>query len=343
MAQVIIRILIVDDYEPWRRFIRLALLAYDKLQVIAEVSDGLDAVEKARQLQPDLILLDIGLPKLNGIEAARRIREVSPTSKILFVSGNQAWDIAAEALRLGASGYVVKSGAASELLAAIWVVLEGKQFLSPSLSRPNLTDRNARDPDKIFSSKRTIAAPKAERVMARHHEVGFYSDDRGLLEALTQFVGSALQVGNAAIVVATESHRNRLLVSLQKYGLNVVAAVEQGKYIALDAAGALETIMVDDKLDTVRFLAMFGDLIGKAAEAASGGQSRVAIFGECVQLLWAEAKVEAAIQAEKLGNQIAKKYSVDILCGYSLASFQHGIGSHLFKNVCAEHSAVHMW
>ena len=81
-----IRVLVVDDYEPWRRFLRLTLLVLGKLEVVAEIFDGLEAVQKTQELQPDLILLDIGLPNLNGIEVARRIREVSPKSKILFVS-----------------------------------------------------------------------------------------------------------------------------------------------------------------------------------------------------------------------------------------------------------------
>jgi DNA-binding NarL/FixJ family response regulator len=343
MGRPVVRVLIVDDYEPWRRFIRLTLLAYEELQVIGEVSDGLEAVRQAHQLQPELILLDIGLPELNGIEAARRIRKVSPTSKILVVSENRAWDIVEEALIVGASGYVAKSSAANELLAAIWAVLAGKQFLSAGLADPSLTGPEERNTANIFSRNRIIAALKQEGVIARHHEVGFYSDDRGLLDALTQFIGAALKVGNAAIIIATESHRNRLLVSLQKYGLNVIAAVEQGKYIALDAAGALSTVMVDGKLDAVRFFAVFDDLIGKAAEAARGGQSRVFIFGECVQLLWAQKKAEAAIQMEKLGNQLAKRFDVDILCAYSLMSFQGGIGSHIFEKICAEHSAVHTW
>jgi DNA-binding NarL/FixJ family response regulator len=336
MGRPITRVLIVDDYEPWRRFIRLTLLAHEELQVVGEVADGLEAVEKAHQLQPDLILLDIGLPKLNGIEAARIIRDISPTSKILIVSENRAWDLAQEALRVGASGYVAKSGAASELVPAIRAVLEGKQFLSPSFSSPSRAAN-------ILPSKQIIAAPKPESVMARRHEVGFYSDDRGLLDALAQFIGAALKVGNAAIVIATEAHRNRLLVSLQKYGLNVVTAVEQGKYIALDAAGVISTVMVDGKLDAVRFFAAFHDLITDATVAARGGQSRVAVFGECVQLLWAEAKAEAAIQMEKAGSQLTKRYDVDILCGYTLASFQGGIGSHVFERVCAEHSAIHKW
>src|SRR5882672_11695425 len=92
------RILVVEDYEPFQRFIRSTLEKKPELQVICSVSDGLEAVQKAEELQPDLILLDIGLPKLNGIEAARRIRKLSPKSKILFFSENRSLEIVEEAL-----------------------------------------------------------------------------------------------------------------------------------------------------------------------------------------------------------------------------------------------------
>ena len=130
----IVRSLLVDDYEPWRRFVRSKLESVAGVQIIGEVSDGLKSVEQAKALQPDLILLDIGLPTINGIEAARRIREASPLSKILFVSESRSSDIAQEALKTGANGYVVKSDAASELLPAIKAVLEGKRFISASLT-----------------------------------------------------------------------------------------------------------------------------------------------------------------------------------------------------------------
>ena len=129
-----IRILVVDDYEPWRRFERLTLLAQEQLQIIGECCDGDEAVQKADELRPDLVLLDISLPTLNGIEAARRIRQVSPNSKILFVTENRSPDIAEEALNTGAGGYIVKSDAARELLPAIKAVLEGKRFISASLA-----------------------------------------------------------------------------------------------------------------------------------------------------------------------------------------------------------------
>src|SRR5215470_15846926 len=129
-----IRILVVDDYVPFRRFERLALLAHDELQIVGECSDGDEAIQKADELKPDLILLDISLPKLNGIAAARRIGQVSPNSKILFVTENRSSDIAEEALNTGAGGYIVKSDAARELLPAIKAVLEGKRFISASLA-----------------------------------------------------------------------------------------------------------------------------------------------------------------------------------------------------------------
>ena len=129
-----VRILVVDDYQPWRRFERLAFLGREDLQIIGECSDGDEAIQKADELKPDLILLDISLPKLNGIEAARRIGQVSPNSKILFVSENRSPDVAEEAMNTGAGGYVVKSNAAGELLPAIKAVLEGKRFISASLA-----------------------------------------------------------------------------------------------------------------------------------------------------------------------------------------------------------------
>ena len=129
-----IRILVVDDYEPWRRFERLTLLARTEWQIVGECADGGEAIQKADELKPDLVLLDISLPTLHGIEAARRIQKVSPGSKILFVSENRSPDIVEEALNAGAGGYVVKSDGASELLPAINAVLEGKRFLSASLA-----------------------------------------------------------------------------------------------------------------------------------------------------------------------------------------------------------------
>ena len=140
----LVRVLVVEDYEPFRRFIRSTLRKGPGLQIVGETSDGLKAVNKAEELQPDLIVLDIGLPSLNGVEAARRIRKVSPKSKIVFISQESSADVVQEALALGALGYVVKAHAGSELLAAAEAVLESRQFVSSGLSGQYFTE--ATDP-----------------------------------------------------------------------------------------------------------------------------------------------------------------------------------------------------
>lgn len=129
-----VRVLVVDDFEQWRRIVRTALQVKLGLQAFEEAADGLEALQKAQALQPDLIVLDIGLPTLNGIEVARHMRRISSKSKIVFLTENRSCDVAEAALREGASGYVVKSAFASEMIPAVEAVLEGKPFLSPKLT-----------------------------------------------------------------------------------------------------------------------------------------------------------------------------------------------------------------
>jgi DNA-binding NarL/FixJ family response regulator len=128
-----IRVLLVDDFEPFRRFVTSILQKQPELQIICEVSDGLEAVRKATELQPDLILLDISLPHLHGIEAASRIRQVAPDAKILFVSQIHDAGVVQAALNSGALGYVLKADTGSDLLPAIEVALRGDKFVSKGL------------------------------------------------------------------------------------------------------------------------------------------------------------------------------------------------------------------
>lgn len=177
--------------------------------------------------------------------------------------------------------------------------------------------------------------------ISRHHEVQFYSDDESFLDGVTQFIGTALKAGSAVIVIATESHRESRLSRLQAYGKDMTAAIEQGRYVSADAADALSRFMFNGMPDPALFLELFGRLIATAVEAAKGEPAHVAIFGEGVHLLWAQGNAEAAIQIEKLSNQLAKTYDVDILCGYSVGSLEGGMDSPIFQRICAEQSAVY--
>src|SRR6266481_8524047 len=143
----VVRILIVDDLDLWKNFITVRLQERPDLHIVGFASDGLQAVQEAEELQPDLILLDMMLPKLNGIEAARQIRRVSPNSKILFVSGESDLESIRSAFRVGGSGYVSKMDAAG-LLAGIEAVLRGEWFISPGLVDFNyVTDTRDSDLD----------------------------------------------------------------------------------------------------------------------------------------------------------------------------------------------------
>jgi len=123
------RTLVVDDVEDFRRFMCSTLEERTDCRVVGVACDGQQAVVQAEQLQPDLILLDLGLPKLNGIEAARQIRKLSPTSKILFFTQNCSREIAEGALETGAHGYLLKSDA-TDLPFSVESVLHGEQFVS---------------------------------------------------------------------------------------------------------------------------------------------------------------------------------------------------------------------
>jgi two-component system NarL family response regulator len=116
-------ILVVDDFKPWRDEIRRILQARQEWKIVSEARDGLEAVRQATELQPDVVLLDLALPTLNGIDAAKIIRERCPKSRIVFVTENTDSEIREAAIGTGASGYVVKSNVARDLLDAIAAAL----------------------------------------------------------------------------------------------------------------------------------------------------------------------------------------------------------------------------
>ena len=317
-----IRVLVVEDHRDWQKLVRLLFQMRPEWQIICEVSDGLEAVLRTKELKPDLILLDIALPKLNGIEAARRIRQLSPNSKIVFLSMDNSLDVVEAALNTGAQGYVYKARAQSDLLPAIDAALRDIQFVSSKLKTHKLSDTPGQK------------AP-------HHHEVLFYSDDTVFLDSFTRFIAAVLEAGDVAIVLATESHRDSLIHGLKAQGLDVDTAILDGRYIAVDVAETLSTFMVNGMPDSDRFFKVAGDLIRRAAKRGKREHTRVSACGECAPFLWAEGNVDAAIRLEHLWDELVKTYEVDTLCGYALGSFQGEEDEHVFQSICAEHSAVY--
>jgi signal transduction histidine kinase len=185
-------------------------------------------------------------------------------------------------------------------------------------------------------------APRGSWSQHGHHQHGvqFYSQDKFLLEELSEYIGNALRAGDAAVVVATDTHRNCLLQWLTAQGLDVAALIEQGHLVVTDAAELLAEFMSDGWPNKERFNDAVGTIVANALACATGGQPRVAVFGEMVALLWAQGKTEAAIRLEQLWNELARTKSFSLFCAYPMSSFDREEDAGLFLKVCNEHSAV---
>ena len=234
-----VRVLVVDDYSPWRRFVSALLQEQPGFSIVGDAADGLEAVQKAQDLRPDLILLDISLPTLNGIEAARRIHALTPNSKILFVSANRSSEIVGEALLTGARGYVLKAEATRELLPAINAVLKGKRFVSVGLTEQNPahpTDQRAEDYLHFEPPQ------EANGDVVHHHEFRVYPEDAAFVETFARFVEAAIKLGNAVVVLATTSHHASILQRLRLKSVDVDSAIERKRYVFLDVVESFPTL-----------------------------------------------------------------------------------------------------
>jgi DNA-binding NarL/FixJ family response regulator len=306
-------ILVVEDFEPFRSLICSVLGQTSNLRVIGRESDGLEAVQRAVELHPDLILLDIGLPTLNGLQVAKRIQKKVPNTKVLFISQELSGDVVEAALDSGGLGYVHKSQIHEELLLAIDAVLAGNQFVSS-----NLRDRKRSE---------TTPAPTT-----RHHEIFFHSTDEVLLETLKRFIALHLVAGCPIVIAVTTPHRESLLRRLREEGLPVSSAIQDGLCIWLDASEAPDSPVL--YLDTVRGAV-------EAASAAARTRHRLALCGEGTGRLWAEGKTHAALQIERLCNELAKTYQLDILCAYPSTQSLGECDRDALDTICVEHSGIH--
>jgi PAS domain S-box-containing protein len=172
------------------------------------------------------------------------------------------------------------------------------------------------------------------------HIVQFYQEDAVLLDALAQFVSGALAAGDAVVVLATEAHRTGVAERLAARGLDTSVAITQGRYVVRDAAEVLSQIMPNGHPDAARFADVVGGIIGRAAQTITGDRSRVAVFGELVALLSARGRHAAAVQLEKLWNELARTREFSLFCAYPTEAFPRAADALPFAEICAEHARV---
>jgi DNA-binding NarL/FixJ family response regulator len=314
---LVARVLIVDDFTPFRRYLWSMLDQEPGLRLVGEASDGIEALQKVGDLQPDLVLLDVGLPQLNGIDAGRQIRKLAPRAKILFLSQEFSFDLVQEAFRLGASGYVHKQRAADELLPAIKAVLSDMLFVSSGLN------------DSVGSAG----------THTHRHEVAYCSDLSVLLDSLTDFIATNHSAGAKTLVLATKPHLEDIYRRLNAQGLSVDVAVERGSLVPLDVADALPQFMVNEMPDSARFLKALCPVIDRVMNE-TGSHSRIVVCGECASTLMAQGNVDGAIRLEQLWDQFARAFKLDTLCVYASEPFDRAHDYRALQSISAEHSAI---
>lgn len=161
------RILVADDHEVVRHGVRSLLVAHPGWEVVAEASDGRDAVEKAAQLRPDVVILDIGMPNLNGLEATRQILRSHPGARVLILTMHESEQVVREVLEAGARGFLLKSDAGRDLVAAVEALQKNKTFFTSKVAEMVLETflkSRPRSPEETFST-REILTPREREIV----------------------------------------------------------------------------------------------------------------------------------------------------------------------------------
>ena len=172
---------------------------------------------------------------------------------------------------------------------------------------------------------------------AHGHSVQFYAEDSFLLDGLSRSIGSSLGAGDAGIVIATKAHRDGLAERLTTSGFDLSRAIDQGRYVALDAAETLSKLMLNGSPDALLFRNVVGALIDRVSGLA---KTRVTAFGEMVALLWADGQPEAALRLEQLWNELAQTHIFYLHCAYPMTLFSQAEDGGPLGQVCAQHSSV---
>jgi CheY-like chemotaxis protein len=316
-------VLVVDDFEPWRRHVCRELQESSRWRVVGEAGDGREAVRQAQVLEPDLVLLDINLPAMNGLEAARRMLEHRSTVRILFLTEERSPEIADVAFATGARGYAIKSDTGGRLLRATETIANGGRFLSSALA--GRIDCRRLDPHRAGCC----------------HDVGFYSDETALLDDYVGLAEPALRQGDTVIVLADPGRYRAVHDRLAARGVPIERAIDEGRYVSIHPDDILSAFMVNGGPDEAAFRAIATDVIALAQRAATSADRRVVLCGECAPALWRRGLIEAAIRVEYLWDEVSRDRGVETLCAYPMDVPRLDADRYaLFQRVCGAHAEV---
>jgi CheY-like chemotaxis protein len=305
-------VLLVDDHEPFRRLLRGMLEPRGDLVIVGEAVDGVEAIGQAEALRPDLVLLDLGLPMLSGIEVAGRITAVLPHVKIVLLTDESSPEVVEQAFQRGAHGYVYKLRTQRDLLRVLDAIDRGGRCIGGGGERIG----------------------RGDSLTSHRHDVLFWSSDAVFVSGLARFITDALHAGSAVIAVVSDAHNERLQQSLRASPVHLDVAIRQGRYVPLRVSDVLSKIIVNGWPDLEQFRNAAADIVREATR----NHGKVAVCGEGAATVWAQGHLDAAIQFERLWDDVSSGEQVDLLCPYPMA-VRHENASDV-RRLCAEHTAV---
>ena len=326
------RVLLVEDHEPFRRFIRTFLAGHQDLDLVDDAADGLTGVQKCIELRPDLVLLDIGLPKLNGIQAARRIRQSVPDCKIVFLTQETSVEIVQEALGLGAAGYVIKAQTGSDLIAAISAARDGRKFVSPTVDG----HKHQQGPDSRSFGEHTSLSPSDTTNFK--HEVHFYPDNPSFVAGISRFIEQSLKNGKVVLTIVDASQLIEIEETLQSRGVDVLSASERGRFLPINIDNLTAEFMVNGRPDVERLLKACSNLVENVRRKTARNQ--ICVCGACVSALLAQGSLEATMQLERAWDEIGRRYDLELFCCYILSSAQRAQQIEACRQIALLHSQV---
>jgi DNA-binding NarL/FixJ family response regulator len=303
-------VLVDDDGAILKAISRFLSVEFD---VAAAVTDGRSALDTVPRLDPDLVVLDISMPGLDGLQTAAELKRLGVRAKIVFLTMNEDDGFVANAMRVGAMGYVVKTLASSDLLPALRHAFAGRRYL-PSLAPLAMTD--------------TVA-----------HALQFRGDDSSWLDDITEALIGALHRGDIIASALIESNRDAIAVRMHERGWNAADLEREGRYLVFDAEDAATRVMRDGRPDRESIARMIAALEHARASSAAGSR-QLTIVGEIAATLCRRGNPEAAFEVERIWDEVTAGLPILTLCTYPIACFDDDRAHGLASAISTCHSVI---
>jgi len=301
---------------------------------LGEAENGLVALQKCVETQPDLVLLDIGLPELNGMQVARIIQKLVPSCRIIFLTQENSSEIVEEAFKLGAAGYVVKSRAVNDLIPAMVAARNGRCFIGSGVEHSAIVGL----PINNCKTSTQDKTPPGSYTPAPYHYVGFCDHDAAVVSAFAGFIERALNGGKAVLSLLRNTHSDDVLRALHSRGVATKQAISEERLTLVKVESLILELMKEQTADLDHLSHVAAGMLESLRIANPGAP--VCACGELAPTLLSRGERELALQVERVFDDVVKHYEIELFCGYVL----NGLAENLptFEGICSEHSWTYM-